>query len=374
MHASVTLSFWRALETFAPTADAFVAVTILSLARRWSWLGHASVVFARALSNMNFADNFHSIPNSTHIQITQHHLLRVQYAPCATSSRNIPFKSPHAPSRDTQNRFFPRSNNSKTIFKSTIIYPTIFLTDLRPLNNALAVTTRINEDDILYVLDEIKTIDDVRLIQQLAKSHSPISPCAAETFPVSPSIQSSAADTNDELHRFKVPLVVHLTAEAYVGILHGTEGALPPEEAAYLATARMQNRWLYLFFDHLAQHAPDSPEHQALLIALGLAQYQTTGMWPWGAWWHQTFAGEAPTHWLPAAMWHMCFAVGEPDNPTHEAAVDAAFARGADPNNPEAWPELAEALRQHRLHATPPEVLALYDHGDATGDEASGDA
>ncbi len=179
----------------------------------------------------------------------------------------------------------------------------------------------------------------------------------------------TVADSNQGV----ASLTMVVAVDGYLGLLHGislADGrpALPPDDSATLAAARVQNRWLYLFFDPIAAKAPDTPQHQALLIALGLTQYQTTWQWPWGEWWARTFAGDPPAHWLPAYFWHLCWQVGEPDIPTHAERAAAALARGRDPAELGAWPELADALARYPLQATPTEVLALYDWGDTSSD------
>lgn len=307
--------------------------------------------------------------------IEQHHT-QIQCAPYTTSNTHTQFEPPHAHTRNIPLRVirsFAQLSSAQTIHIKSILNSLLQLTEIAEFLSSSPPSIFKKHHELSGEYFRLTPFERMFSADPLMNTVKLTRRFTAQALSTQSSPQFTFTEPNEEQHHLKVPIFAQLTAESYVGFLHGTAGALPSEEAAYLATARIHNRWLYLLFDHLARQAPRSSEHQALLIALGLAQYQTTGMWPWGAWWHQTFAGEAPAHWLPAAMWHMCFAVGEPDNPAHEAAVDAAFAHGADPNNPEAWPELAEALRQHRLHATPPEVLALYDHGDATGDEASGD-
>src|SRR5690606_24704177 len=101
-----------------------------------------------------------------------------------------------------------------------------------------------------------------------------------------------------------------------------------------------------------------TPERHALLLALGLAQYQTTHEWPDSDHWRSWFATDTPPeYWLAAYVWHLVRWMDDPANPSHEASAEAALDRGD-------WPELVEELRKYRIHPTPPEVRALFDGAD----------
>lgn len=126
------------------------------------------------------------------------------------------------------------------------------------------------------------------------------------------------------------------------------------QPAAHIAATRVQNRSLRDNFEDIATQTNHSPEHQALLLALGLAQYQTTHEWPPGPTWHAWFTSPPPEHWIAAYVWHLCWAVGDPENPTHLEAANAALDRND-------WPELAAALREYKPNSPlPPETQALF--------------
>lgn len=133
---------------------------------------------------------------------------------------------------------------------------------------------------------------------------------------------------------------------------------------AALVTVRTENRWLNLFFTPLVEYAtrthplPTNPNLHALLLTYGLIQYQTTWEWPDCPHWRSWLSSDPPAHWLPAHVFHLIRSIQDPTNPTHRALADAALDRND-------WPELAQALRETTLVPTPPEVLALFDHGEA---------
>ena len=99
------------------------------------------------------------------------------------------------------------------------------------------------------------------------------------------------------------------------------------------------------------------PDLHALLLTYGLTQYQTTWQWPDCPHWRSWFSSPPPDHWLPAHVYHLVRSIQDPTDPTHRASADAALDRND-------WPELAQALRDNTLVPTPPEVLALFDHGE----------
>jgi len=137
--------------------------------------------------------------------------------------------------------------------------------------------------------------------------------------------------------------------DAYLGMLM----VLP--DPGIFAEIRLANRSIR---DSLVDgsHIPrtPTPEQHALILALGLAQYQTTWTWPAGPRWHAYFHAPPPSHWLAAYVWHLCWAVGEPDHPEHLVRAAACLERGDDP-------ELVAELRAYPVVPTPPEVLALFD-------------
>jgi predicted phosphodiesterase/energy-coupling factor transporter ATP-binding protein EcfA2 len=135
-----------------------------------------------------------------------------------------------------------------------------------------------------------------------------------------------------------------------------------PEIVRTLATLRVQNRWLELFYGPLVEHATrtrpvaEHPDLHALLLMYGLVQHQTTWQWPEHPQWDAWLGGEPPRHWLPAHVWHLVRSIQDPDDPDHGARAYECLQRSG-------WPELARALRDITLVPTSPEVLALYDRG-----------
>lgn len=164
-------------------------------------------------------------------------------------------------------------------------------------------------------------------------------------------------------------MFVILMADAYAGLVSG-HAAEDPDIASVLAGIRIENRWLNLFFTPLVEYATrtrplaSNPDLHALLLTYGLIQYQTTWEWPDCPHWRSWLSSDPPAHWLPAHVFHLVRSIQDPTNPTHRALADAALDRND-------WPELAQALRETTLVPTPPEVLALFDHGDDPDDTPS---
>jgi predicted MPP superfamily phosphohydrolase/energy-coupling factor transporter ATP-binding protein EcfA2 len=177
------------------------------------------------------------------------------------------------------------------------------------------------------------------------------------------------AETQDEATVGVVGLLSVLTAETYASLVTGV-GLEDSSDATALATLRMQNRWLNLFFTPLVDHAtksrplPTHPDLHALLLTYGLIQYQTTWEWPDCPHWRAWFSSPPPTHWLPAHVYHLIRSIQDPTNPTHREHATAALDRND-------WPELAQALRDNTLVPTPPEILALFDHGSPSNEPAA---
>lgn len=152
-------------------------------------------------------------------------------------------------------------------------------------------------------------------------------------------------------------VTLQVVAEAHAGFIASPafDSSLIP---AVLAEARVHNRCLNLCFNPLIEAAtrehPLTPEQHALLLALGLAQYQTTHAWPDSDHWREWFATNTPPeYWLAAYVWHLCRWLDDPENPEHQASAEACLDRGD-------WPELVAELRKYPLRPTPPEVLALF--------------
>lgn len=160
-------------------------------------------------------------------------------------------------------------------------------------------------------------------------------------------------------------LMIRAAAEAHAGLLPMVGNPDPParDRAAMLMTLRVQNYWIYLYFEPLVSwllnHNPLPPESHALLLALGIACHQTLWTWPWGDHWANLSGGDPPDHWLPNFFWHQVQALSTRDPATTTAALtraEAALDR-AD------WPELAAELRAAILEPTPQEILDLFDDG-----------
>jgi hypothetical protein len=155
-------------------------------------------------------------------------------------------------------------------------------------------------------------------------------------------------------------LFLPFVGEAHAGLIIAPAFPDPTIPAAY-ASARVDNLWLNICFDALVDHAttdaPLTPEQHALLLALGLAQFQTTWTWPPGQHWQSWFASNTPPdYWLAAYIWHLCWAIGDPDNTAaHQARATACLDRGDDP-------EIVADLRKYPIIPTPPEVSNLFDH------------
>ena len=162
------------------------------------------------------------------------------------------------------------------------------------------------------------------------------------------------------IHIFHAPpisrasYIYRFTAEAHAGLLTAPAFPNDPLTPAALASARNFNLAVHLNFDHIAcRYAPPSPDQHALLLALGLAQYQTTHRWPPGAHWQSYFETDTPPEaWLPAYVWHLCRAL-QTDDPTHFELANACLDRGD-------WPELVAELRKYPVVPVPPDILALF--------------
>lgn len=126
-------------------------------------------------------------------------------------------------------------------------------------------------------------------------------------------------------------------------------GAAPdggPPPTATLPPLRAQNRFLHrISGDYLLRQETRSPAHQALALTLGLAQYQSTWVWPWGDDWAAMLSGDPPGHWLPAYVWHLCWAAGEPGEAHHLERAEEALDRDDSA-------VLVEALRRWMLVPT----------------------
>ncbi len=150
---------------------------------------------------------------------------------------------------------------------------------------------------------------------------------------------------------------LRLVAEAYAGQI-ATPTESDPAILSTLVGIRVENCWINLIFDFLVKQLtadrPLDPQRHALLLALGLAQYQTTHAWPDSDHWRSWFATDTPPeYWLAAYVWHLCRGIADPANPEHFTRAEACLERGD-------WPELVAELRKYPIRPTPPEVLALF--------------
>ena len=136
--------------------------------------------------------------------------------------------------------------------------------------------------------------------------------------------------------------LLHALDSLVGGMLQRNKG---DDEDLLLPALRAQNRWLHLFLDRLIpSRIGDEPipdEIEALWLALGLAQHQTTWSWPDGSCWRRLVVRQ-PQGWLARFVWNLVQAAYEPENPQeHLTAARAALG--------ECGPErrdYAEALRK----------------------------
>ncbi len=181
--------------------------------------------------------------------------------------------------------------------------------------------------------------------------------------PVSPlSALSTLARATSEAEVLAVyaQITASFVAEAHAGILIAAADDIDAEVASTYAGVRIHNRWLNLFFDPLLddtlQEGPLAPQQQALLLAFGLAQFQTTWMWPASQRWRDWFANDTPpSYWLAAHIWHLCGVIRDPGDPAHRTRALACLDRADDA-------QLVAELRKYPIMPTPPEIRDLYDH------------
>lgn len=190
----------------------------------------------------------------------------------------------------------------------------------------------------------------------LPSALEPLSGVARATVPTTSSPIPSLSDCTDmsSIGGLTIALLTQSALDAFVYL----------RASSNMATMAAQHRWILTYLPPLIAHADAqgrlSPHQQALYLALGLAQYQTTWTWPAGPHWHAWFTAPAPTHWLAAYVWHLCWAVGEPEQPDHLARAVACLDRADEP-------ELVAILREYPSRPTPPEVLALFDGRGGAG-------
>jgi hypothetical protein len=149
-------------------------------------------------------------------------------------------------------------------------------------------------------------------------------------------------------------LLQHLVHTA-VGALQSAKlwAAKLDEEPWQLGALRAQNWWLHFFWTFMYDEASSLREearwgHDALVIALGLAQYQTTWQWPASEKWRAMIQGSPPSHWLGKCAYHLCWMVsvaGQARRP-HEQSFRAALQEGSRD-----WPELVSELGRYCVAA-----------------------
>lgn len=179
-------------------------------------------------------------------------------------------------------------------------------------------------------------------------------------------------EVDDEFVQGVKNMLAVMTGEVYAGLaLAGSGGDVEVvSNAGALATVRLQNRWLNIFFTPLVEYSTksrplcDYPDLHALLLTYGLAQYQTTWEWPDCPHWHSWFSGDPPGHWLPAHVWHLVRSIQEPEEPGHRERAMECLDRSDRP-------ELAQELRDNTVAPVSPEFLALFDHGDPPAEQSS---
>ncbi|MBL4689659.1 MAG: metallophosphoesterase [Nannocystaceae bacterium] len=164
-------------------------------------------------------------------------------------------------------------------------------------------------------------------------------------------------------HGFLSDWSLAVAADVHAGII--VSPAHDTKTGDLLARLRLENLWLNVnYFDQIGSNPNDNapPDHHALMLTFGLVQYQTTWQWPASPHWPTWFTSSPPEHWLPAHLWHIIRSIQDPTNTSHREAADACLDRSDSPT-------MAEALRKHVLTPTPPEVLALFDRGEADPDD-----
>ncbi|MEX1363154.1 MAG: metallophosphoesterase [Nannocystaceae bacterium] len=181
----------------------------------------------------------------------------------------------------------------------------------------------------------------------------------APALPTSSTLQEGANE--EQARQAAKDFLLSLIGEAHAALV--TAPAFDGNDIpSALIQLRSENHWLHLNFTPLVEHATKdspldtNPDLHALLLTLGLAQYQTTWQWPDCPHWRSWLSTAPPTHWLPAHIFHLIRSIQDPTNPAHREQANAALSR-AD------WPQLADALREYAVVPTPPEVLALFDDG-----------
>ncbi|HZI11752.1 MAG TPA: metallophosphoesterase [Myxococcus sp.] len=130
-------------------------------------------------------------------------------------------------------------------------------------------------------------------------------------------------------------------AEVLLDLTLGFATAKEAPDFEVLPIIRAENRIANSLIELLYEHLTLSQETHALILAIGLAQYQTTWEWPSGRHWKTHFSGSPPKHWLPAFFWHLCWHVGSPGDIEHRAKALTMIKMGR-----KEWPELAKQLRR----------------------------
>ena len=123
-----------------------------------------------------------------------------------------------------------------------------------------------------------------------------------------------AASTKSELASESHRMLLEQLAEVHTGALPAVllAGDDPPGSRArtVYVDLRVQNRWLLHHLDGIAAAVPSAertPSMQSMLLALTLAQYQTTWSFPNAGWWTDLLA-EEPQDDLAKALWHLAHA------------------------------------------------------------------
>jgi hypothetical protein len=144
-----------------------------------------------------------------------------------------------------------------------------------------------------------------------------------------PRPRAGAEDKQDQKIPSPFLLGVH-ALDLLAGLILGKACADDESVAPVLAAMRAQNRFIWIHYEPLCANCPNKSEYRALFMALGLAQYQTTGAWPWGPTWRGWFSGDSPPddHWLVSYLWHSCWLISRPDDDAHVTAIAQALAHG----------------------------------------------
>ncbi|MCP4655764.1 MAG: NACHT domain-containing protein [bacterium] len=340
---SLELIVWRALNCLLLNWDVGAAFQAAALGRRAGWISRQALQAARSSAN-DGSDENRGFPPAFGWNLGDRRIA-VELRP-ATSLRNHRHGTRKECLSPSALRFFARVSMHQL---KAGLSSHLFRIDLP----GLAAVNELQKD-----LGMDQNLKKLALSSEWFETlHHDFSQDLSSIKAVAPKLRTPPGVPQDDgaAEPLTVPWILY-TIEASTGILiayHAAEGEHEYEQAQLLALLRVENRALRLFFPTIASWAAESSRQQGLLLALGLAQYQTTWQWPAGGRWLRFFDQGPPTNWFPAHFWHLCQAVGNPDDPSHLQKAEEALERGGPP-------ELVVALQSSMVVPTPAEDLALY--------------